>query len=93
MKILYALGEKPADEPVDPGRGPEAEAMASDVGLRVEKALARIPASFREAVVLRDLEGLAYQDIADILGIRIGTVRSRIARGRGRLKKALEEMP
>ena len=46
---------------------------------------------FREAVVLRDLQELSYEEIAEIAGVRIGTVRSRIARGRQRLREALEE--
>jgi RNA polymerase sigma-70 factor (ECF subfamily) len=42
-------------------------------------------------VVLRDLEGLTYDEISDVLGVRVGTVRSRIARGRSRLRDLLEE--
>jgi RNA polymerase sigma-70 factor (ECF subfamily) len=42
-------------------------------------------------VVLRDLEGLTYDEISDVLGVRVGTVRSRIARGRARLRDLLEE--
>lgn len=92
LKVLYALADDASKEPVDPRRGPEERAMASDTGRLVEKALSRIPRNFREAVVLRDLEGLAYQEIAEILGVRIGTVRSRIARGRERLRRELEAM-
>jgi RNA polymerase sigma-70 factor (ECF subfamily) len=74
----------------DPGRGPEGDALAHDAARRVEAALARLPLVFREAVVLRDLEGLAYEEIAAVLGTRLGTVRSRIARGRDRLRQELE---
>jgi RNA polymerase sigma-70 factor (ECF subfamily) len=56
----------------------------------VGEALARLHPTFREAVVLRDLEGLAYEEIAEVLGVRIGTVRSRIARGREQLRSLLE---
>lgn len=76
-------------EPVDPGRGPESQALAGDAGRRVAAALSVLPPTFREAVVLRDLEGLAYQEIAEVLGVRLGTVRSRIARGRDALRRAL----
>jgi RNA polymerase sigma-70 factor, ECF subfamily len=79
-----------ARELADPGRGPEGEALAHDTARRVEAALAALPFAFREAVVLRDLEGLSYEEIAGVLGTRIGTVRSRIARGRERLRQALE---
>jgi RNA polymerase sigma-70 factor (ECF subfamily) len=88
--------EPAARELADPGRGPEAQALANDAARRVEAALARLPLPFREAVVLRDLEGLAYEEIAAVLGTRVGTVRSRIARGRERLRRELapeEETP
>jgi RNA polymerase sigma-70 factor (ECF subfamily) len=64
---------------------------ATDVGeatadrVDVDAALARLPGEYRAAVVLRDLCGLAYEEIADVLEVPIGTVRSRIARGRGLL--------
>lgn len=74
----------------DPARGPEELAVAADEGRRVAAGLATLPASFREAVVLRDIEGLAYEEIAEVLGVRIGTVRSRIARGRDQLRTFLE---
>jgi RNA polymerase sigma-70 factor, ECF subfamily len=74
----------------DPARGPEELAVAADEGRRVAAGLATLPASFREAVVLRDIEGLSYEEIAEVLGVRIGTVRSRIARGRDQLRTCLE---
>ncbi|MFL6197377.1 MAG: RNA polymerase sigma factor [Thermoanaerobaculia bacterium] len=77
----------------DPGRGPEELALAADEGRRVAGGLARIPPVFREAVVLRDLEGLSYEEIAEVLGVRVGTVRSRIARGREQLRILLERKP
>lgn len=60
------------------------------VGAEIEEALAKVPEDFRLAVMLSDLEGLSYQEIADITQVPIGTVRSRIARGRSILRKALE---
>src|SRR5262245_28420424 len=75
----------------DPSRGPEELAMAADEGRRVAAGLARLPQVFREAVALRDLEGLSYEEIAEVLGVRVGTVRSRIARGREQLRLLLEE--
>ncbi len=74
----------------DPARGPEELAVAADEGRRVSRGLARLPQVFREAVVLRDLEGLSYEEIAEVLGVRVGTVRSRIARGREQLRLLLE---
>ncbi len=55
----------------------------------VQAALDALPPDFRAAVVLCDLEGLSYEEIADTLGIKIGTVRSRIHRGRSGLRAAL----
>jgi RNA polymerase sigma-70 factor (ECF subfamily) len=74
----------------DPGRGPEELAVAADQGRRVAEGVSRMPQVFREAVVLRDLEGLSYEEIAEVLGVRVGTVRSRIARGREQLRHLLE---
>ena len=74
----------------DDARGPEELAVAADEGRRVAAGLAELPPAFREAVVLRDLEGLSYEEIAEVLGVRIGTVRSRIARGREQLRALLE---
>ncbi|HET9827968.1 MAG TPA: RNA polymerase sigma factor SigE [Nocardioidaceae bacterium] len=55
----------------------------------VESALAELPPDFRAAVVLCDIEGLSYEEISDVLGLKLGTVRSRIHRGRTMLRKAL----
>ncbi len=55
----------------------------------VERALATLPPDFRAAVVLCDVEGLSYEEIAEILGAKLGTVRSRIHRGRAQLRTAL----
>jgi RNA polymerase sigma factor (sigma-70 family) len=55
----------------------------------VESALAELPPDFRAAVVLCDIEGLSYEEIADVLSLKLGTVRSRIHRGRTMLRKAL----
>ena len=55
----------------------------------VERALATLPPDFRAAVVLCDVEGLTYEEIAEILGAKLGTVRSRIHRGRAMLREAL----
>lgn len=61
------------------------------MGAEVEEALAQVPEDFRMAVILSDVEGMSYQEIADATGVPIGTVRSRIARGRAALRSHLEE--
>jgi RNA polymerase sigma factor (sigma-70 family) len=55
----------------------------------VQRALDALPPEFRAAVVLCDIEGLSYEEIAEVLGIKLGTVRSRIHRGRAQLRQAL----
>ncbi|RLV54651.1 RNA polymerase sigma factor SigE [Aeromicrobium phragmitis] len=55
----------------------------------VETALGSLPREFRVAVVLCDVEGLSYEEISDVLGVKLGTVRSRIHRGRAQLRAAL----
>lgn len=92
--LTQPIGEE-ADEDgsvrlADPGRGPEELAAAAEIGRQVARCLALLPAKFREAVVLRDLQGLSYEEIAAVLGTRVGTVRSRIARGREQLRLLLE---
>ncbi len=78
-----------AAEPVFRGEGPE-----DVVGmLDVEAALVAVPLDYRAAVVLRDVCGLDYAEIAEVLGIPGGTVRSRIARGRGLLADRLRPDP
>ena len=55
----------------------------------IENALGRLPEDMRTAVVMCDVEGFSYRDISEILGCPVGTVRSRVARARGHLMKAL----
>jgi RNA polymerase sigma-70 factor (ECF subfamily) len=56
------------------------------------QALSLLPKKFRDAVVLRDIEGFSYEEIAKILQTSVGTVKSRIARGRLELRKRLSEL-
>jgi RNA polymerase sigma-70 factor (ECF subfamily) len=71
---------------------PDAHDLEDSVVLRdaIDKALAALPEDMRVAVVLRDVQGLDYREIADALGVPIGTVESRIFRGRQRLRPLLE---
>lgn len=93
--------EAPLAEEVEEGgvvladgrRDPLDQALAHDAARRLARALPSVKAKYREAVILRDLEGLSYDEIATVLGTRIGTVRSRISRGREQLRRVLEKMP
>jgi RNA polymerase sigma factor (sigma-70 family) len=75
-----------------PGREPSPQQLLDDRNLDgdVQEALDSLPPEFRAAVVLCDIEGLSYEEIAATLGIKLGTVRSRIHRGRAALRAALE---
>jgi RNA polymerase sigma-70 factor (ECF subfamily) len=75
----------------DPARNPYDLVLNQERHAAIEKALAELNPVFRTAVVLRDLEDLSYEEIADVLDISIGTVKSRILRGRESLRKALME--
>lgn len=65
---------------------------AHEVQAAVQNALQEIPQVFRSAVILRDLEGLSYEEIAEVLECSVGTVKSRILRGRRALKDLLEHL-
>ena len=73
----------------DPGRRPRKSASARPDIDRVRTAIEAIPEPFRETVVLRDLEDLSYAEIAEVTGVPIGTVMSRLSRGRAMLAKEL----
>jgi len=75
--------------PVDPAAGPEQLLLRSALGAEVQAAVDELPEEFREAVWLRDAEEFSYADIAGMLEIPIGTVMSRISRGRRMLYEKL----
>jgi RNA polymerase sigma factor, sigma-70 family len=77
-----------ANQP-DPGPSPEEEVFRKADINRVRTAVEAIPEPFREAVVLRDLEDLSYAEIAEVTGVPVGTVMSRLSRGRAMLAKEL----
>jgi RNA polymerase sigma-70 factor, ECF subfamily len=79
----------PLDALPEPAPGSDGPTDAVDARLTVDAALASVPEEFRVAVVLRDLCDLDYAEIAEVLGVPPGTVRSRIARGRAALEAAL----
>ena len=74
----------------DPGRSPFDQAADRETRALVEQALEKLNPKFRAAVVLRDIEDLNYEDIATVLDVSLGTVKSRIMRGREALRKILE---
>lgn len=79
-----------SDTLADKGESPLEIFAHEEVRTRVEQELKQVPEPYRTTVVLRDIEGLAYEEIAEVLQISLGTVKSRLIRGRDALKKRLE---
>lgn len=75
----------------DPGPSPFDRALDRETHMLIEKALDEISPVFRTAVILRDIEGMGYEEIADVLQISLGTVKSRILRGREALRRVLSQ--
>jgi RNA polymerase sigma-70 factor, ECF subfamily len=82
----------PALELEDAEATPFEQCAAHEVQETVRRALGSVPAVFRSAVVLRDLEALSYEEIAEVLEVSVGTVKSRIMRGRRTLKEILDPL-
>jgi RNA polymerase sigma-70 factor (ECF subfamily) len=82
-----------ADTRPDKSLGPEALVMQRQTVERVRRAVEQLPVDCREIIVLRELEGLSYKEIAAVVGIPIGTVMSRLARARERLLAVLDPTP
>lgn len=74
----------------DPGISPFEELASREIQVAVQHALGEVPPVFRAAVILRDLEGLSYEEVAEVLDVSVGTVKSRILRGRRLLREILE---
>lgn len=75
---------------VDTGHDPERDTLAHERERVLRKGLSGLKSAYREAVILRDIEGFAYEEIAVALNINVGTVKSRLARGRQELRRKLE---
>jgi RNA polymerase sigma-70 factor (ECF subfamily) len=81
---------KPVDRLTSHGPSPLESAARKELAKMVQEALARVSVELREAVILRDLQDLDYKEIAQVLSIPEGTVKSRISRGRAELARLLE---
>ena len=101
---LVAKGRRPAaDATIEDAEGfdeggllsesasPEALAMGDELAEVVESALSALPDELKEALMLREFDGLSYDDIADVLGCPVGTVRSRIFRAREAIDQRVKE--
>jgi RNA polymerase sigma-70 factor, ECF subfamily len=73
-----------------PAPDPETLLLQADGGTSIELAMSHLPDRFRELIVLRELEGLSYRELADVMGIPMGTVMSSLSRARQALRRALD---
>lgn len=84
--------QPPSERLADPSPDPEGRAYGGEIRVRVQQGLDRLPVGQRVVVVLRDVEGMEYREIASTLGISLGTVKSRLARGREALRRQLADL-
>ena len=83
--------EESGFDPPDPAPSPQALAERAELRQQIEAALAELPPEYRQVLVLRELHQRTYDEIAEICSLDLGTVKSRISRGRKRLRKILLE--
>lgn len=76
----------------DASSTPFDQAASHEVQQAVQLALLKVPEVFRSAVILRDLEGMSYEEVAEVLAVTVGTVKSRILRGRRMLREILDPL-
>ena len=85
-------GPSKLDRLADTGRSQEQHVSGMELRAQIQHALQQVSPELREAVILRDLEDMDYKDIAEVLGVPQGTVKSRISRGRSELAKLLKRI-
>jgi RNA polymerase sigma-70 factor (ECF subfamily) len=78
-----------ADMLVDPSESPYDAAVRVESRARLERALRQVPEPYRTTMILRDVEGFVYEEVAAMQGVNLGTVKSRLVRGRACLRKLL----
>ncbi len=92
-RLTDSIDEAPqAEETHSPERTPHQQAEAAELSAQVQTGLAKLSPDLREAVILRDLQGMEYSEIRKVLQVPEGTVKSRINRGRIELARILQDM-
>jgi len=84
-----AMAAPGAAQSPSPVAGPEDEALRMELNAHLQDGLATLPADQRLAVILRDVHGLSYEELAEVMRCSLGTIKSRIARGRARMREYL----
>jgi len=84
-------GEEFIQEPVFDGPSPEKLYETKQLGLALSKSLGKLSLKLRAVIILKEIEGLSYEDIAEVLDVSLGTVKSRISRAREELKILLKD--
>lgn len=92
FSINSYMGEDKDYELESGGQSPEEKTYSDMLQDEVKRAIQKLPDSFKDAVLLRDVQGLDYEEISEILETPLGTVKSRINRGRARLAKMLKHL-
>lgn len=79
--------------PQDGGESPEGHAMRREMGRKLQAYIGELPEDMRAAIVLRDVQGYSYDEIASMLDANVGTIKSRISRGREKLREKISARP
>jgi len=91
LTLVGDPAEAESDRPEEAAPSPEQQSETRELRTEIDRAVAALPPDFREAILLREVEELSYKEIAAVLEVPIGTVMSRIARGRKLLQIQLKE--
>lgn len=91
LDALFVLDPAPIQSLTDPGESPEEYALRQELSKAIQVGIGTLPPEQRVALILSDVQGLSYQEIAEVTGVSLGTVKSRLSRARGKLRDFLLE--
>ncbi len=95
-RVVFSINNTPDEKTIEiedkKTLSPDRETDSKIKGEIIQKALLKVREAYREVVILRDIEGFSYEEIAEITGLSIGTIKSKINRGRTQLQKLLKNI-